>query len=303
MSENLIIIKFNSREKNIEKIKNFEEFKLNCLKKFNLPNHEIKNYIFYIVSNNKKINIESQNDYNYYIIEAQKTDIIYFKLKNRENEQTNNNNFIYPYIKNNDNEIMQFQNQIKDLNLTLKNLEERLKTIELESNNVKESERKSKDEFSKYKSLLENEYEKLKQEISEIYNKEIEEDEEDEEDEEEEGIYFCQILFKERYNFKLDDIQNNKCININLQIENKGKNNIPGDSLIMQNNEKESIFSLETKKIEEEIKSNCKIDLNIVLKIKNNLKISAGNYPINFFVIHSKYGIISSKGITYINIE
>ena len=299
MSENLISIKFNSREKNIEKIKNFEEFKLNCLKKFNLPNHEIKNYIFYIVSNNKKINIESQNDYNYYIIEAQETDIVYFKLKNRENEQTNNNNFIYPYIKNNDNEIMQFQNQIKELNLTLKNFEERLKKIELESNNIKESERKSQDEFSKYKSFLENEFEKLTQEISEIYEKEIEENEEDEE----EDIYFCQILFQERYHFNLDEIKKKQSIEITLQIENKGKNKIPGDSLIMQNNEKESIFSLDTKKIEEEINVDYKINLQIVLKIKNNSNINPGNYPINFFVINSKYGIISSKGITYINIE
>jgi hypothetical protein len=301
MSENLIGIKFNSRQKNIEKIKNFEEFKLNCLKKFNLPNHEIKNYIFYIVSNNKKINIESQNDYNYYIIEAQEKDIVYFKLKNRENEQTNNNNFIYPYIKNNDNEIMQFQNQMKELNLTLKNFEERLKKIEIESNNVKESERKSKDEFSEYKSLFENEYEKLNQEISEIYNKEIEEDEENEE--EEEGVYYCKILFQEKYNFKLDDIEKKQSIEITLQIENQGKNNIPGDSLIMQNNEKESIFSLEPKKIVEEICPNFQINLKIVLKIKNNVNITPGNYPINVFIIHSKFGIISSKGITYINIE
>ena len=71
----------------------------------------------------------------------------------------------------------------------------------------------------------------------------------------------------------------------------------------MQNNEKESIFSLDTKKIEEEINVDYKINLQIVLKIKNNSNINPGNYPINFFVINSKYGIISSKGITYINIE
>ena len=77
-----IVVKFENKKENIELKRSFEEFKYHCGEIFEIDENDLNNYIFYVIIDGLKIEIDNNTNYIDIILEDTTAQEIYIEKMN-----------------------------------------------------------------------------------------------------------------------------------------------------------------------------------------------------------------------------
>lgn len=154
-----IIVKFENKKENIELKRSFEEFKYHCGKIFGIDENDLNDYIFYVIIDGLKIEIDNNTNYIDIILEDTTAQEIYIEKMNL-NES-------------NEDKILSLNDQLKNIQSLLLEKKKKLKLINEESNDYEETLNELNKEIEDYQKKFDSNVIRLKVKIYEIQKKKI----------------------------------------------------------------------------------------------------------------------------------
>ena len=154
-----IIVKFENKKENIELKRSFEEFKYHCGEIFEIDENDLNNYIFYVIIDGLKIEIDNNTNYIDIILEDTTAQEIYIEKMNL-NES-------------NEDKILSLNEQLKNIQSLLLEKKKKLKLINEKSNDYEETLNELNKEIEDYQKKFDSNVIRLKVKIYEIQKKKI----------------------------------------------------------------------------------------------------------------------------------
>ena len=154
-----IIVKFENKKENIELKRSFEEFKYHCGKIFGINENDLNDYIFYVIIDGLKIEIDNNTNYIDIILEDTTAQEIYIEKMNL-NES-------------NEDKILSLNEQLKNIQSLLLEKKKKLKLINEESNDYEETLNELNKEIEDCQKKFDSNVIRLKVKIYEIQKKKI----------------------------------------------------------------------------------------------------------------------------------
>ena len=154
-----IIVKFENKKENIELKRSFEEFKYHCGKIFGINENDLNDYIFYVIIDGLKIEIDNNTNYIDIILEDTTAQEIYIEKMNL-NES-------------NEDKILSLNKQLKNIQSLLLEKKKKLKLINEESNDYEETLNELNKEIEDCQKKFDSNVIRLKVKIYEIQKKKI----------------------------------------------------------------------------------------------------------------------------------
>lgn len=154
-----IIVKFENKKENIELKRSFEEFKYHCGEIFEIDENDLNNYIFYVIIDGLKIEIDNNTNYIDIILEDTTAQEIYIEKMNL-NES-------------NEDKILSLNEQLKNIQSLLLEKKKKLKLINEESNDYEETLNELNKEIEDCQKKFDSNVIRLKVKLYEIQKKKI----------------------------------------------------------------------------------------------------------------------------------